>query len=258
MTPHDKIYLSRASLALALAGALACGGGDQQMQPQTPSGSTTTTGATPAPLTEPTSTPEVAPTSPNTPPPAANPMDTSASTPPTGGTPGGTVTTTGTGMTGSAAQTPMAMLTDGQIAAVVEAANGGEIAQAREALRKAKSDRVKRFAQHMLTDHNSAEASVRSVESKASISPQDNTTSADLKSSGAEILSTLKSSSGADFDQSYIAAQVNEHSQLLNLLDTTLIPSAQNSDLRSTLQSIRTSVASHLNMAKDIQSALSK
>jgi putative membrane protein len=150
------------------------------------------------------------------------------------------------------------MISDAQIVAIVEAANGGELDQAHEAVRKAKNTRVKQFAQHMLTDHTAAGTKLTGVESKGSISPQESPTSTQLKSGGAQVMSDLKSAKGASFDTTYIDAQVKEHNGLLDLLDNKLIPQAQNADLRAMLQDVRKTVAAHLKTAQDIQSTLTK
>jgi putative membrane protein len=147
-------------------------------------------------------------------------------------------------------------LSDGEIAAVVQAADHGEIDQAREALRKAKSDRVKEFARHMITDHSAAERKLASVDAKASITPKESAASAQLKSGGEETLESLRSSSNEDFDKAYMDAQVRQHTEVLALLDDELIPHAQNTDLLKALREVRAKVAGHLKMAQDVQATL--
>jgi putative membrane protein len=115
---------------------------------------------------------------------------------------------------------------------------------------------VKQFAQHMITDHTAAETKLATLDGKAGISPKENAVTAQLKSGGDEIMGNLKSSTGSDFDKAYIDAQVNEHTQVLDLLDNKLIPHAQNADLTKTLQEVRSKVAGHLKMAQEIQSTL--
>jgi len=78
---------------------------------------------------------------------------------------------------------------------------------------------------------------------------------AQLKAGSEGIMGELKTS-GAEFDRTYIDAQVREHAQVLGLLDDRLIPHAQNADLTKTLRAVRSKVAGHLKMAKDIQSTL--
>ncbi len=261
-------------IALALVVFVACNH-DSNPPPQSPSDITATTGAqaTPAPAN---------PTDPGTTPPgqgmpgmspstdssgtAANGMPTSGTasnamqTSPLAATPGTSAASAGSSGAGSGASAggdPSA-LDDGQIVAVVQTADKGEIAQAREALRKAKNGRVKQFAQHMVSDHSTAETKIAALDSKANITPQTNSVADGLKSAGDQIMSNLKSSDGADFDRAYMEAQVSEHTKVLDLLDNTLIPRAQNADLAKTLRDIRAKVSMHLNDAKAIQSELGR
>ena len=163
---------------------------------------------------------------------------------------------TALGSSGASSDTASPSFSDGEIVAVVQAADRGEIDQAREAVRKGKNARIKQFAEHMVTDHSAAEAKLASLDSKSGITPQENAVTAQLKSGGEQIMGNLKSASGSDFDKAYIDAQVNEHTQVLDLLDNKLIPHAQNSDLVKTLQEVRTKVANHLKRAQEIQASL--
>jgi hypothetical protein len=51
-------------------------------------------------------------------------------------------------------------------------------------------------------------------------------------------------------------AEVRSHLELLDLLDNRLIPSARDSDLRSSLRDYRSKEESHLKDAQDIQKDL--
>jgi len=246
-------------LALTLVGAAACAGGSNNPPPQTPADQTTTTGAN-------ATTPDAPPPA-MAPMPGSDPVPSSTSNLGTNTNPSGlhsplystAGTSPGAGAVGAgipAAGGDSASLSDGQIVAVIQTADQGEIAQAHEAIRKGKNARVKQFAQHMVTDHSAAESKLATLDSSAGITPQENAVTAQLKSGGDQIMGNLKSSSGSDFDKAYIDAQVSEHTQVLSLLDERLIPHAQNADLTKTLQAIRTKVAGHLKMAQDIQSSL--
>ncbi|HEY2513966.1 MAG TPA: DUF4142 domain-containing protein [Polyangiaceae bacterium] len=246
----------------ALALTAACGGSDQNTQPQTPAnGSTTTTSAQ---SSLPPDTQQPAPT-PGPSPMNGAPTDTMQGMPGSG-TPSNTAITSGTANqpdTMSSSPQPGATMgsdtgaNDGQIAAVLAAANNGEIDQARVAVRKAKNQRVKQFAEHMVTDHTHAQSKLDSTDSKEKITPQDGSVSAQLKQQGESIMSSMRASNGSDFDRTYMDAQVDEHQKVLDLIDRYL-GNVQNGNLKAVLQESRTKVADHLKMAKDIQSSLAK
>jgi putative membrane protein len=172
----------------------------------------------------------------------------------TGGIATTTTTTGGMAATGTSGET----LTDAQIVEVTSAANRGEIEQAREALKRAQTAKVKQFAQRMLADHSQMETKGKQMNKRAGITPQDSGVSNSLKANGVTVMTTLKSQTGADFDRAYIDAQVREHQQVLDTIDNDLLPQAQSADIKAALQQARDHVADHLKMAQDIQSSLMK
>jgi putative membrane protein len=233
-----KVFLP----ALGLASLMACGGSDQNTPPKTPDSTVTsvTGGTEPGPSSM-ASSPETTPGQDLNPAPSAQTATSTTATP-----------------SSTPSSTPDTTLTDAQIAAVVEAANKGEIEQAKTALKKSKNARVRQFAQHMVTDHTGAMNDEKTVDQKNGITPQDNDVSDGIKSNGEKVMSQLGSSDGASFDKAYIDAQVDEHQKVLDALDSKLIPQAQNTDLKSLLAKVRAKVAGHLKMAQDIQASLSR
>jgi putative membrane protein len=240
--------------ALGLAGLVACGGSDQNTAPKTPdSNVTSVTGGTEPGASSMASSPQTTPGQDLNPAPQASAPSTT--TPPN--TDMGSSVTSNSGAASGTASTPDTTLSDGQIAAVVETANKGEIDQAKTALKKSKNARVRQFAQHMVTDHTGAMNDEKTVDQKNGITPQANDVSDGIKSNGEKVMSQLNSSAGDSFDKAYIDAQVDEHQKVLDTLDNKLIPKAQNADLKSLLEKVRAKVAGHLKMAQDVQASLS-
>jgi putative membrane protein len=68
----------------------------------------------------------------------------------------------------------------------------------------------------------------------------------------------LKTLSGAAFDKAYIDHEIAYHAAVLSALDKTLIPSAQNAELKALLVKVRPAFVAHLDMAKQIQTELGK
>ena len=148
--------------------------------------------------------------------------------------------------------------TDAQIAHVVVTANQVDIDAGKLALSKAHSKDVKEFAQRMITDHSAVNKAATELVEKLNVTPEPNPTSASLQKGGEENLAKLKTLSGAAFDKAYIDHEVAYHEAVLSALDKTLIPSAQNAELKALLVKVRPAFVAHLDMAKQIQSALSK
>jgi len=148
--------------------------------------------------------------------------------------------------------------TDPQIAAIVVTANQVDIDAGKLAKSKAHAPQVKEFAQRMITDHSGVNKSATELVQKLHVTPEPSSTSESLQKGGDENIAKLKTLSGAAFDKAYIDHEVAYHEAVLNALDKTLIPSAQNAELKALLVKVRPAFVAHLDMAKQIQGELSK
>ena len=83
-------------------------------------------------------------------------------------------------------------------------------------------------------------------------------TSESLQKGGEENLAALKKLSGAAFDKAYIDHEVAYHEAVISALDKTLIPSAQNAELKALLVKVRPAFVAHLDHAKQLQAELAK
>jgi putative membrane protein len=81
----------------------------------------------------------------------------------------------------------------------------------------------------------------------------DNATAQSLKFGGAQSLSGLK---GAAFDRAYIEHEIAYHQRVLDALDKTLIPGAQNAELKALLVKVHPAFVAHLEHAKMVQKSL--
>jgi len=152
--------------------------------------------------------------------------------------------------------TPVETLTDDQIAKITETVDQGEVEQGRVAQKKAKDARVKKFASHMVTQHSKSKKQIATVTKKAQITPADSATAQTLSEKGEKTLADLESTASPDFDKKYIDAQVEQHENVVTLLDSKLIPSASNAELKARLEETRKLVEAHLTEAKEIQTSL--
>jgi putative membrane protein len=146
--------------------------------------------------------------------------------------------------------------TDPQIAAIVVTANQVDIDAGELAKSKSQTDEVKRFAQQMVVDHSSVNKSATDLAQKLKLTPASNATSQSLQQGGNQNLAKLKKLDGAAFDRAYIEHEVAYHQQVLDALDKTLIPSANNTELKALLVKVRPAFAAHLEHAKQLQATL--
>lgn len=147
---------------------------------------------------------------------------------------------------------------DAQIAAIVVTANQVDIDAGKLAQARSTNAEVKKFAQLMITDHTSVNTSATALATKLKVTPKDNATSKALKAGGQKNLANLKTLKGAAFDRAYIDQEVTYHQQVLDALDKTLIPSAQNAELKALLVKVRPAFVAHLEHARQLQSTQKK
>jgi putative membrane protein len=115
---------------------------------------------------------------------------------------------------------------------------------------------VKDFARTMIRDHGAVNKKAVDLAQRLNVTPQDNDVSRQLQQGAGDARTNLQGKSGAEFDRAYIDREVQYHQAVLDALDQTLIPGAQNADLKALLQQVRPNVAAHLEQARRIQGTL--
>ncbi|WP_316177537.1 MULTISPECIES: DUF4142 domain-containing protein [unclassified Bradyrhizobium] len=139
-------------------------------------------------------------------------------------------------LTSSVALSQGAKLNDPQIAHIAYTAGEIDIKAAKQALDKSSSKEVKEFAQGMVRDHEAVNKQALALVKKLKVTPEDNDTSRALSKQASEKLDELGKLKGAAFDKAYIANEVAYHKTVNGALETQLIPSASNSELKELLQ----------------------
>jgi len=147
-------------------------------------------------------------------------------------------------------------VSDPQIAAIVVAANQVDIDAGKFAAEKTNNAEVKQFAQMMVTDHTSVNKSAVDLVTKLKVTPEENDTSKSLKAGGEKNLAALRELKGKAFDKAYVDHEVAYHEQVIQAVDTVLIPNAQNEELKALLVKVRPAFEAHLNHAKHLQQTL--
>jgi putative membrane protein len=139
-------------------------------------------------------------------------------------------------LSSSIAMAQGAKLTDPQIAHIAYTAGEIDIKAAKQAIEKASNKEVKQFAQDMERDHEAVNKQALALVKKLKVTPEDNDTSKALSKQASEKLAELGKLKGAAFDKAYIANEVAYHKTVDSALETQLIPSASNEELKGLLQ----------------------
>lgn len=126
--------------------------------------------------------------------------------------------------------------TDPQIAHIAYTAGVIDVTAARQALKKSNNKEVKAFASDMVRDHEAVNDKALALVKKLKVTPEDNDTSRTLSKNAAAKLQELSKLKGATFDKAYVDNEVAYHKAVDDALETLLIPSASNAELKSLLQ----------------------
>ena len=142
--------------------------------------------------------------------------------------------------------------TDPQIAHIAYTAGKIDIEAAQQALNKS----VRAFAQRMIGDHTAVNDQALALVKRLNVTPEDNPTSQNLTQEAEAARNKLASLSGAAFDKAYIDNEVAYHKTVNTALSDTLIPDAQNADLKALLQKGLTLFQAHQRHAEQLASQL--
>jgi putative membrane protein len=126
--------------------------------------------------------------------------------------------------------------TDPQIADIAYTAGQIDVTAANLALEKTRNRAVRSFAEEMARDHEAVNKQVLALLDKLKVEPEDNDTSKSLVDTASKKQTELLQLSGAAFDKAYAENEVAYHQNVNEALEKTLIPDAQNSQLKQLLE----------------------
>jgi putative membrane protein len=125
--------------------------------------------------------------------------------------------------------------TDPEIAHIAYTAGQIDIQAAQQALQKSKNKEVMDFANDMLRDHKAVNDKALALVKKLNVTPANNDTSKALTKQAADKQAELAKLGGPAFDKAYIENEVAYHKTVNGALQSTLIPSASNAELKDLL-----------------------
>jgi putative membrane protein len=149
-----------------------------------------------------------------------------------------------------------AKLNDPQIATVALTAHSIDIDRGKLALKHTQNSEVKQFAEQMVNDHTAGKNEALALAKKLGVKPEKSAVSKSLEDGAAKAKKQLEHAKGAAFDKAYIDIEVGYHQAVIDALKNTLIPGAQNAELKALLQQAVPTLEGHLQHAKMVQSQL--
>ena len=145
---------------------------------------------------------------------------------------------------------------DAEIAHIAYTAGQIDIATARQALAKSQNAEVRGFAETMLRDHQAVEDQALALVKKLGVTPTDNATSIALAKQARETHARLGALTGTDFDRAYVDNEVAFHRTVNGALKSTLIPSADNGELKNLLQTGASLFGEHQTHAEHLAASM--
>jgi putative membrane protein len=129
---------------------------------------------------------------------------------------------------------------------VDKAAEGGlaEVQAAQLAQQKAQDQKVKDFAQQMITDHTAANQQLTTLAQQKGL-----TVPTALDDKDQKELDKLQKLDGAKFDRAYMKAQLKDHQDMLKLLEKEA-KNSKDTDFKSFAEQTIPTIQKHLDMAK--------
>jgi putative membrane protein len=108
----------------------------------------------------------------------------------------------------------------------------------------------------MVRDHKAVNEKALALVTKLKVTPEDNATSKGLTKQADETRAKLGHLSGGAFDRAYINNEVAYHKTVNGALQSTLIPSAKNTELKSLLETGLALFREHQSHAENIAKGL--
>lgn len=175
--------------------------------------------------------------------------------------PGSLDTATATSMTGEATapgrvddsrrrSRANADLNDGNVLAILLAANEAQVQYAEIALAKSKHAEIRKFALMTKFDHESVNGAVRELAKRLDIEPENTELSTSQYARAVSMRASFRDLEGVSFDRAYIANEVEFHRTLLRTIDDVLLRAAKEDELRTLLTAVRPAMTAHLEHAE--------
>lgn len=130
------------------------------------------------------------------------------------------------------------------------ASDQAEMQSSQLALQRAQDPAVKMFARWMITDHTMSTAQLKTIAQSANLQMS---TAPDAQQQ--QMLHQLQAANGAQFDQQYVAGQVQAHQQAVQLFQQ-VAQSAGDDPFRTFAQMMLPAMQAHLQAAQDLQGTL--
>ncbi len=155
----------------------------------------------------------------------------------------------------SIAAAPDPTLDDATIVAIFDAANTVDIETGQLAAERASSKEVRDFGAMLARDHKMVRQQGRDLAEQLGVTPTPPANDASARAHAAA-MSTLRSMQGAAFDRAFLAHEVKFHQDVIDAIQTTLLPSIQNAKVKALVVKVAPAFEAHMIAAQDLEKRL--
>src|SRR5215212_1122471 len=158
----------------------------------------------------------------------------------------------------ASAQTPAPAapaLNDPTIVAIFDAANTADIETGSLAAEHGSTKEVRDFGAMLARDHKAVRQQGRDLAAKLGVTPTPPSDSGSAKAH-AEAMATLRTKRGADFDRAFLDHEVKFHQDVINAVQSTLLPAIQNAELKDLVVKVAPAFEAHRAAAANLRQKL--
>jgi putative membrane protein len=148
---------------------------------------------------------------------------------------------------GSATTTPAGILSQ------MNVANTMEIQLATVASRQASSPQVKQIAKKLIADHTTNREQVRALAQEIDVTLTPAQGGSVSAADSAAMPAYLQGKSGAEFDRAFLQHEINDHQSNIQKIETQMLPSVQDEQIKRYLQKTVTAMQGHLSRLEQAQ-----
>ena len=146
---------------------------------------------------------------------------------------------------------PATKLDDPTIVAIFDAANTWDIETGNIAAKKGSSKEVRDFGAMIARDHNMVRQQGRDLAKKLSVTPTAPKDFAMAKDHD-DAVKKLNSLSGKEFDKAFLAHEVAFHKAVIDAVNTTLMPSLKNAEVKDLVTKVAPAFKAHEDAAQNL------
>lgn len=152
---------------------------------------------------------------------------------------------------------PVTTYNDAEIGQILTTVNEAEISMAKTVLNKSDNEEIRDYAQKMIDEHKSINKETKQIMVNADMDMDDDSVKSQTYSMKAMAeQKLLERKSGKELNQEYIEDQIETHKSVLKDLRSTLIPQADNEELKDHLKETAKKAEKHLEEAQKLQRQL--